>query len=266
MHLSTVDQTKAIKAIKIKLTDIDKMKMDEQKRAARSGYDIDILPPDLITYSKDAAALLADLQSRNERMFLLTFTIVNTAQTRQRLENDIHTIAGICQKYNCALKRLDFQQERAFMSSLILGHNEIEIQRGMTTSSTAIFVPIDLLGVKCTNPNKPSSHAICGTDGRTLQKPMENMLSPQEHSLFSYGVFKCSEKYFSKVFEKCSDLPLVFLLIVKGYSPATFQDGYTQLIQKGKEGRRITILKDILTQNLYSERSRYHENHCIQCG
>ena len=141
MHINTVDQTKAIKTIKSKLTDIDRMKMDEQKKAARSGYDIDILPPDLITFSKDAAALLAELQSRNERMFLLTFTIVNTAPTKQRLENDIFTIAGICQKYNCALKRLDFQQEQGFMSSLVLGHNGLEIQRGMTTSSTAIFMP-----------------------------------------------------------------------------------------------------------------------------
>ena len=141
MHINTVDQMKAIKTIKAKLTDIDRMKMDEQKKAARSGYDIDILPPDLITFSKDAANLLAELQSRNERMFLLTFTIVNTAPTKQRLDNDIFTIAGICQKYNCALKRLDFQQESGFMSSLVLGHNAIEIQRGMTTSSTAIFVP-----------------------------------------------------------------------------------------------------------------------------
>ena len=141
MHIQTVDQTKAIKAIKSKLSDIDKMKMDEQKKAARSGYDIDILPPDLITYSKDAAALLADLQSRNERMFLLTFLVVNMAPTRQRLENDIFTVSGIAQKYNCALRRLDFQQEQGFMSSLPLGHNGVEIQRGMTTSSTAIFIP-----------------------------------------------------------------------------------------------------------------------------
>ena len=141
MHIQTVDQNKAVKTVKAKLTDIDKMKMDEQKKAARAGYDIDILPPDLLTYSKDAAALLADLQSRNERMFLLTFLVVNTAPTRQQLENDIFTVSGITQKYNCFLKRLDFQQEQGFMSSLPLGYNGIEIQRGMTTSSTAIFVP-----------------------------------------------------------------------------------------------------------------------------
>lgn len=141
LHIQTVDQTKAIKSVKAKMSDIDRMKMDEQKKAVRSGYDIEILPPDLITYSKDAAALLADLQSRNERMFLLTFLVVNTAPTKQLLENDIFTVSGITQKYNCFLKRLDFQQEQGFMSSLPLGFNGIEIQRGMTTSSTAIFVP-----------------------------------------------------------------------------------------------------------------------------
>lgn len=141
LHIQTVDQAKAVKTVKAKLTDIDRMKMDEQKKAARAGYDMDILPPDLLTYSKDAAALLADLQNRNERMFLLTFLVVNTAPTRQQLENDIFTVSGITQKYNCFLKRLDFQQEQGFMSSLPLGYNGIEIQRGMTTSSTAIFVP-----------------------------------------------------------------------------------------------------------------------------
>ena len=102
---------------------------------------MDILPPDLITFSKDAAELLGDLQSRNERMFLLTFTVINLAPTRQRLENDVFTVSGIAQKYNCALKRLDWQQEQGFMSSLALGYNEVQIQRGMTTSSTAIFIP-----------------------------------------------------------------------------------------------------------------------------
>ena len=141
MHVRAVDQAKAIKMVKTKLTDIDRMKMDEQKRASKSGYDWDILPPDLVTFSKDAAALLTDLQSRNERMFLLTFLVVNFAPTKQQLENDLFTVAGIMQKHNCLLKRLDFQQEQGYMSSLPLGYNGIEIQRGMTTSSTAIFVP-----------------------------------------------------------------------------------------------------------------------------
>ena len=141
MHIQTVDQLKAIKTIKGKISDIGRMKAEEQKKAVRAGYDMEILPPDLITFSKDAAELLADLQSRNERMFLLTFTVINLAPTRQKLENDVFTVGGIAQKYNCALRRLDWQQEQGFVSSLVLGYNGIEIQRGMTTSSTAIFIP-----------------------------------------------------------------------------------------------------------------------------
>ena len=141
LHVQTVDQMKAIKTIKGKISDIGRMKAEEQKKAVRAGYDMEILPPDLITFSKDAAELLADLQSRNERMFLLTFTVINLAPTYQQLRNDVFTVSGIAQKHNCALKRLDWQQEQGFVSSLVLGYNGIEIQRGMTTSSTAIFIP-----------------------------------------------------------------------------------------------------------------------------
>jgi len=176
LHIQTVDQSKAIKTVKAKLTDIDRMKVDEQKKAVRSGYDIDILPPDLVTFSKDAAALLSDLQSRNERMFLLTFLIVNTAPTRPQLENDIFTVAGIVQKYNCALKRLDFQQEQGYMSSLILGNNAIEIQRGMTTSSTAIFVPFMTQELRMGGPaiyygQNALSHNVIMADRKKLKNP-----------------------------------------------------------------------------------------------
>ena len=174
LHIQTVDQLKAINTIKGKLSDIGKMKVEEQRKAVRAGYDPDILPPDLITFSKDAAELLADLQSRNERMFLLTFTVINIAPTRQRLENDVFTVGGIAQKYNCALKRLDWQQEQAFVSSLALGYNEVEIQRGMTTSSTAIFIPFMTRELRMAGPSlyygmNALSHNVIMADRKKLK-------------------------------------------------------------------------------------------------
>lgn len=153
MHIQTVDQLKAIKTIKGKLSDIGKMKVEEQRKAVRAGYDPDILPPDLITFSKDAAELLADLQSRNERMFLLTFTVINIAPTRQRL---------------------DWQQEQAFVSSLALGYNEVEIQRGMTTSSTAIFIPFMTRELRMAGPSlyygmNALSHNVIMADRKKLK-------------------------------------------------------------------------------------------------
>ena len=140
-HIRTLDQAKAIKSIKSKITDLDKMKIEEQKKAVRSGYDMDIIPSDLATFGGEAKRLLQDLQTRNERMFLVTIILMNTSTTRQKLENAAFQTASIAQKYNCALKRLDFQQEEGLMSSLPIGLNQIEIERGLTTSSTAVFIP-----------------------------------------------------------------------------------------------------------------------------
>ena len=141
MHVQSLDQLKAIKLIKSKVTDINRMKIEEQKKAVRSGYDMEIIPSDLATYGGDAKKLLDDLQSRNERMFLVTVLFLNTAKTRQELDNAVFQVAGIAQKYNCALRRLDYMQEDGLMSSLPLGFNHIPIRRALTTTAAAIFVP-----------------------------------------------------------------------------------------------------------------------------
>ena len=141
MHIQSVDQTEAIKTVKHTITELDRSKIEEQKKAVRSGYDMDIIPSDLATYGKDAKALLQELQSQNERMFLITFLIMNTGRTKQELETNVFQASSIAQKHNCMLRRLDYQQENGLMSSLPLARNLIEIQRALTTSSTAIFVP-----------------------------------------------------------------------------------------------------------------------------
>ena len=141
MHIQSVDQNEAIKTVKHTITELDRSKIEEQNKAVRAGYDMDIIPSDLATFGKDAKALLKELQSQNERMFLLTFRIMNTRRTEQELENNVFQAKSIAQKHNCNLVRLDFQQEQGLMSSLPLANNLIEIHRGMTTSSTAIFVP-----------------------------------------------------------------------------------------------------------------------------
>ena len=117
MHIQSVDQTAAIKTIKRTITELDRSKIEEQK------------------------SLLKELQSQNERMFMVTFLVLNTGRTEQELENNVFQAQSIAQKHNCNLRRLDFQQESGLMSSLPLAQNLIEIRRGLTTSSTAIFVP-----------------------------------------------------------------------------------------------------------------------------
>lgn len=141
INMQSIDQNTAIKNVKHKITELDRNKIEEQKKAVRSGYDMDIIPSDLATYGTDAKALLRELQSQNERMFLMTFLIMNTGRTERELEANVFQAKSIAQKHNCILVPLDYQQEMGLMSSLPLAHNHIEIQRGMTTSSSAIMIP-----------------------------------------------------------------------------------------------------------------------------
>ena len=128
MHIQSVDQNEAIKTVKHTITELDRSKIEEQKKAVRAGYDMDIIPSDLATFGNDAKDLLKELQSQNERMFLLTFLVMNTGRTEQELENNVFQAKSIAQKHNCNLVRLDFQQEQGLMSSLPLAQNLIEIQ------------------------------------------------------------------------------------------------------------------------------------------
>ena len=125
MYVKPLDQMSAIKTVKRKLTELNATKIQEQKKAVRAGYDMDILPSDLSTYGSEAQKLLQELQSRNERMFLLAFTVLNTANTLPKLKDTVLQAKGIAQKHNCQLVSLDFQQENGLMSLLPLGMNRI---------------------------------------------------------------------------------------------------------------------------------------------
>lgn len=137
MHLRPIDPKAAIKSLKSTLSNIQKMKIEEQKKAVRSGYDMDIIPTDISTYGEDVEGLLNEIQSRNEKLFELTFLLMNTADNKRKLDNIVYQTAGIAQKYNCNIRRLQYQQEQGLVASLPLGMNQTGIQRIMTTTSTA---------------------------------------------------------------------------------------------------------------------------------
>ena len=172
LHIRSMDQNEAIKTVKRKITDIDSMKIDAQKKAVREGFDMDIIPTDLATYAGEAKNILRDLQSRNERMFLMTFLVVNFADSKQKLENDLLRAASVAQKYNCSLVRLDFQQEDGFVSALPLGVNRIKIQRGLTTSAVSVFVPFTTQEIF--HGGEALYYGLNATSGNTLLSAMEN--------------------------------------------------------------------------------------------
>ena len=109
------------------------VKRGEKLEITSKAY-LSLFPTDLATYAGEAKNILRDLQSRNERMFLMTFLVVNFADSKQKLENDLLRAASVAQKYNCSLVRLDFQQEDGFVSALPLGVNRIIVRESNSLS------------------------------------------------------------------------------------------------------------------------------------
>ena len=232
LHVQAIDQGEAIKTVKRKITDLDAMKIQEQKRAVRSGYDMDILPSDLATYGQDAKELLKTLQSRNERMFQITFLVLNTADTRQKLENEIFWASGVAQKYNNSLVRLDYQQEQGLMSSLALGLNQIEIERGLTTSSTAIFVPFTTC--ELFQEGEALYYGLNALSNNLIMANRKNLKNPNGLFLGTPGS--------GKSFSAKREIVNVFLLTEDDIIIADPENEYGPLVQQfGAQGQVIDI-------------------------
>lgn len=141
IHVEPLDQIDALKFVKKKLTNVEQMKIDEQKKASQSGYDPDILPPAIKMYIEDIEKLLADLNSKNERLFHISISIRSYAKSKKELKLQAEMLKRICQKNNCTIFPYDYRQEQTLVSTLPLCYNEIPVSREMHTSGIAIFVP-----------------------------------------------------------------------------------------------------------------------------
>ena len=177
IHLTPVDQLTAIKTVRGKITDIDKMKIDEQKKAFRAGYDSDILPSDLSSYGDSAKKLLEDLQSKSEKMFLFTFHIMTAGKTKKQLQKNMAVLKGAAQKSGCRFVPLDFMQEDGLLSSLPMAEERTGIRRGMITSSVSAFMPFDAEEITDTGKGamyygeNPMTGSIILADRRKLPNP-----------------------------------------------------------------------------------------------
>lgn len=141
LHINSVEQDQAFDLVKQKIGFMEQQKIDEQKKALKAGYDVDMLPYELKYSLLEAEELLDDMQNKNQRMFKVAILVFTSAPTIDELNDNIYKIMAVARKNNCRMGFLDFLQEEAINSVLPLGKNHIEIKRTLTTASTAIFIP-----------------------------------------------------------------------------------------------------------------------------
>ena len=176
IHFTPVSQERALKDAKMLVSDLQKMKIDEQKQAARQGYGMENISPQLKRDIEAAEKMLDDISKNDEKMFLVTITFVLVADTLQELERNFNKVRAIANEQTCEVIKLEHQQEDGFFTSLPLGKNIITINRQLTTTSLGIFLPFkikELFQLKdsiCMGYNKLTGHIIMA-DVKTLANP-----------------------------------------------------------------------------------------------
>lgn len=141
IHIDSIEQDKAFDLVKQKISFMEQQKIDEQRKAMNKGYDLNMIPFELRYSLDEAKSLLDDLQNKNQRIFKFTCIIHVSADSLEDLDDYVYQVSSIARKNNCKVGMLDYLQEEAMNSSIPIGVNLIEIQRTLTTASTAIFIP-----------------------------------------------------------------------------------------------------------------------------
>ena len=175
-HFEPVPQDKALKSVKTLVSNLQKMVIDEQKDAARQGYGMENISPQLRRDVEAAEKLMDDVSQNDEKMFMVTITLVQTADSIQALEKAYNAARSIATSQTCELIKLEHQQEDGFFTSLPLGNNRIKIRRQLTTTSLGVFIPFKIKELMqygdslCMGYNKITGHIIMA-DVKTLANP-----------------------------------------------------------------------------------------------
>lgn len=143
MNVRPIAQDKALRLIKKQITGMEANIIEAQKKAIKNGYSPDIISHDLTQNYSQGVEMLDDCTNKNQKVFLTTATLIISGNSREELANNVKTVAGTASKYTCQLQPLIFQQEEALNQTLPLGHNTLQVDRALTTESTAIFMPFE---------------------------------------------------------------------------------------------------------------------------
>jgi len=175
LHINSEEQDKAFAIVKQKISFMEQQKIDEQKKAQKAGYDVDMLPYELKYSLAEAQELLDDLQNKNQRMFKLTVLIYTFSKDHDTLLSNVYRIMATARKKNCKIATLDYLQEEGINSTYPIGKNHMPIQRTLTTASTAIFIPFTSLELFQKGGNYYGMNALSGKpiffDRKTLKTP-----------------------------------------------------------------------------------------------
>ena len=176
VHMKTIEPIEAIKLLKGALSEVQKNKIDEQKKAIRSGYDMDILPSDIVLYEKNTMGMLDDLSTSNQKLIWTTILIATFGRSRKELDSLTQRVSGIVQQKGCSLKDMLYKQEAGMNAVAPIGINETQEGRYLITKNVAVLVPFNTL--ELFQQGRSLYYGINKLSGNMIMADRKNLRTP----------------------------------------------------------------------------------------
>lgn len=148
VHFHPMNQDDAIKLVKRQGVNISSSLLEAQKKALNSGYDPNLISPDLLTANEEVKDLLESITRDNSKLFTTNFVISIFAKSDEEMKGYEEQLKMIANRNLLTVLPLTMQQEAAFNTALPLGNSQVYVERLMTSQTVASIIPYDVKEIR----------------------------------------------------------------------------------------------------------------------
>lgn len=144
LNITPTDPGRVIKMVNKKISGMKTERLEKIKKASKNNYSYEAVKDEKLEDSiRDAQNLRDALQKKKQKLFTNNTLICIQAGSLEELDKTTKLIKSIGNEHLITIYNLDWQQLEGIQNCVPFGWNTIQIQRSLTSESTATNVPFN---------------------------------------------------------------------------------------------------------------------------
>lgn len=144
LNITPTDPAKVIRKVNKKISGMKTERLEKIKKANKNNYSYEAVKDEKLEDSiRDAQALRDALQKKKQKLFANNILICIQADSLEELDKTTKMIKSIGNEHLISIYNLDWQQLEGIQNCLSFGWNNLQMQRSLTSESTATNVPFN---------------------------------------------------------------------------------------------------------------------------
>ena len=144
LNITPTDPAKVIRMVNKKISGMKTERLEKIKKANKNNYSYEAVKDEKLEDAiRDAQALRDALQKKKQKLFTNNMLICIQASSLEELDKITKTVKSIGNEHLISIYNLDWQQLEGIQNCLPFGWNSLQIQRSLTSESTATNVPFN---------------------------------------------------------------------------------------------------------------------------